>query len=111
MNKQELIQLPKTKKIQKCEKNDEKLKQKAKIEIAEPNLKETAEKSRNRKKTKLSTKSWIVPHVTDGGGVQVGGLERPGTYQPSPLRKKTTVSESLYIHDQTVNSSISGIPR
>ena len=30
--------------------------------------------------------------VTEGGGVQVGGLEMPGKYQPSTLRKKSRVS-------------------
>ena len=28
-----------------------------------------------------------VPHVVEGGGVLVGGPERPGMHQPSTLRK------------------------
>ena len=31
--------------------------------------------------------------VMEGGGIHVGGLERPGMYQPSPLRKGTKISK------------------
>ena len=40
-----------------------------------------------------------------GGGVQVGGLERPGMYQQSPLRKNTTISTPTYGYDSSVQRS------
>ena len=35
-------------------------------------------------------KSWTIPQATEGGGVQVGGLERPGMHEPSQLGKSKT---------------------
>ena len=40
-----------------------------------------------QKKCRKQRKAGKVQQVIDGGGVQVGTCERPGRYQPSPLRK------------------------
>ena len=36
---------------------------------------------------KKKKRSWGVPQVMEGGDVQVGGLERLGTYKPSAAWK------------------------
>ena len=51
-------------------------------------------------------KSWTVPLVMKGGGVQVGRPERPGMHQPSDLRKNIKIRTSIYCHPPSVGELV-----
>ena len=51
-------------------------------------------KKKVKVKGEIKKKNWTVPQVLEGGGVQLGGLERPGMCQPSSLEKETKISSS-----------------
>ena len=52
--------------------------------------------TKKKKEKNKSKRSWTLPQVIEGGGVQVGGLGRPGMYQPNPLRRKATISKPMH---------------
>ena len=54
-------------------------------------------------KEKLET---VLPHEMEGGGVQVGGPERRGMHQPSPLRKNTKISSSNTANNSFIFSKL-----
>ena len=49
-----------------------------------------------KRRRKESKNSWTVPRLMEGGGVKVGGLERPGVYHPNPLRKNIKINKCIW---------------
>ena len=57
--------------------------------------------TRDGRKEKVK-ETWTVSQVMERGGVEVGGVERPGMYQPSPPKKNKAVVGRLTCRRSTL---------
>ena len=57
-------------------------------------------------RSKNSKKSWTVPQVTRGDGIEVGPPEMPAVHQPSTFSRKKLVSKYIYITMYNVSALV-----